>query len=404
MFLDDLEKFTRKAKQRGIYPKIREIDGPSSDPIIKVNGNKFLTFSSNNYLGLAQNPEVVKVAEEASRQYGVGPASARLMSGNLDIYERLEEKISNFLGYEDAIVFSSGYMANIGTISSLMNPPYLNFFSFFKNFKKGLIISDELNHASIIDGCRLAKVEKEIFKHNDVNSLKNVLKARKSDNKLIIVDGVYSMDGDIAPLDKIVELAKQYGAAIMVDDAHATGVLGENGRGTFEYFGLRPQDIDIMMGTFVKAFGTVGGYVCASKEIVDYLKVSARSYVFSICISPACAAATIKAIDIIGQNESIRKKLWDNTNYLRNELNKLGFNTFKSETPIIPVLIGREDLGIKIEDELFNKGILAPCIRWPAVEKGKSRLRISVMTSHTEDQINKILGVLRSVGKKYNVI
>jgi len=399
MFLDDFAEFAASAKRARVYPAIREISGPSSDPFVNINGQQLLSFSSNNYLGLAQNNELKAAAKRGIDEYGVGPASARLMSGNLDVYERLEKRTAEFLGYEDAIVFSSGYMANVGTISALVAPPYAGMFPFFERSHPVSIISDELNHASIIDGCRLSKGAKLIFRHNDCDDLLRVLKENPHGNKLIIVDGVYSMDGDLAPLGKIIELAREYDAAVMVDDAHGTGVLGEEGKGTFEHFGLEPHDVDILMGTYVKAFGSVGGFVCARAGLIDYLKVSARSYVFSVCVPPSCAEATIKAIDLIEANPEIRAELWNNTYYLRSKLQELGFNTLQSETPIVPLLVGDEEEGIRLESELCRQGILAPCIRWPAVEKGKSRLRLSLMATHTEVQIDCLLGALKGLMK-----
>ena len=404
MFLNDLEKFIRTGKKSGEYPVIRDIQGPSSGSELQIDGRKFITFSTNNYLGLAQNQTMIKAAQLALSKYGVGPASARLMSGNLDIYEELERKTADYLGFEACVSFPSGYMANVGTIAALARPPYVGAFSFFMKSKPVLIISDELNHASIIDGCRLSKSEKAIFKHNDMESLEAILKENKDVEKFIIVDGVYSMEGDIAPLDKLVELKKKYNAALMVDDAHGTGVLGKTGRGTFEHFNLKPTDIDILMGTYVKAFGSVGGFICCNQELADYLKVSARSYVFSIAVPASCAAATIEAIKIMSTDEKPRKNLIHNISYLYNKLTSLGFTVLGGETAIMPIIVGDEKKCIQAEEILFKNGILAPCVRYPAVTKGKSRIRVSVSSEHTQKQMDYLVSALKEVGEKTKII
>lgn len=394
MNIDKLIDFTKKAKARGIYPTIHTIDGPSSNPIIKIGDKKSLSFSTNNYLGIAQREELKKAAKENIDKYGIGPCSVRLMSGNFEVYQRLEEVTARFLGFEDTIIFSSGYMANIGIIQSIVNSPYAGAFSFFKKRKPAIIFSDELNHASIVDGCRLANTEKFIFKHNDCNHLFKLLREHKNENVLVIVEGIYSMDGDIAPLDKIVELVKEYKAMLMVDDAHGTGILGKTGKGTYEHFGIMPNDIDLLMGTYVKAFGGVGGFVCAKKDIIDYLKVASRSFVFSICIAPSLAEAAIKALELVQNESKLREKLFENINYLKSNLDKRSLNTLSSEGPIIPIIIGKEKNAIKIEGLLLSEGIFVPCIRWPAVDKGKSRLRISVSAYHTKRQIDQLLNFI----------
>ncbi len=394
MVIDELIKFTQKAKANGLYPKVHTIDGPSSNPIIKIGNAEFLSFSTNNYLGIAQRSELKKAAKDNIDKYGIGPCSVRLMSGNFEVYQRLEEATARFLGFEDTIIFSSGYMANIGIIQSVVNSPYAGAFTFFKKRKPAIIISDELNHASIVDGCRLANTEKYIFKHNDCDHLLKLLKEYKDENKLVIVEGIYSMDGDIAPLDKIVELAKSYKAMLMVDDAHATGILGKNGKGTFEQFGIAPDDIDLLMGTYVKAFGSVGGFVCAKKDIIDYLKVASRSFIFSICIAPSMAEAAIKALELVQNEPELRNRLFENINYLKKNLDKRGLNTLSSESPIIPIIIGKEKNAIQLEKLLFSKGLFVPCIRWPAVDRGMSRLRISVSAYHDKEHMDRLLSFI----------
>lgn len=390
--INELEEFTKEIKQRDIYPPIYTINGASCNPIVNIGGQNYLSFSTNNYLGLATAKKLIDAAKKAINVYGVGPCSARLMAGNLDIYERLESTTADFLGFEDVVIFSSGYMANIGAITSIVSSPWAGVFSFFGNKdRKTIIISDEYNHASIVDACRLSMADKVIFKHNDCDDLRRHLEENTPVNKLVIVEGIYSMDGDIAPLDKIIELVKEHKAMIMIDDAHATGVLGKQGKGSFEYFGIPSSEVDILMGTYVKAFGSVGGFIGAKKEIIDYLKIAARPFIFSISIPPACAEATIQAINIIRNQASLREKLWDNTNYLRNRLKGKGFNTMKSGSPIIPIFIGDEDQAMKISTELYESKLLVPCIRWPAVKKGKARLRISLTASHNKDHIDHLL-------------
>ncbi|RLG10416.1 8-amino-7-oxononanoate synthase [Candidatus Pacearchaeota archaeon] len=382
-----------------LYPEIKTVDGTNTEVV--VNGKKVLNFCSLNYLGLANNPKVIEAAIEAIKKYGAGSSGSRFLSGNLEIHEKLEKRIADFKKEEAGLIFQTGYTANIGIISAIMNPPKVSPISFLE--RRGIILSDELNHASIIEGCRLAKAEKIIYKHRDMNDLEQKLKKHKNRRKLIITDGVFSMDADIAPLPEIVELAKKYNALTMIDEAHSTGVLGNTGRGTTEYFHIEGQ-IDIVMGTFSKAIGALGGYVVGSNEMIRYLRISAKPNMFSVAMPPCLAGAIIAALDEIENNNELRKKLWENVNYLKINLQKLGFKILGKGTQIIPVLIGEEKKAIKASKLLFEKGVFSPCVRWPAVPKKRSIIRFTVMATHTKEQIDKLLQVCEEIGHSLNII
>ena len=392
----------------GLYPEIKIISGSPTNTEIIVENKKILIFCSNDYLGLANNPILKKAAHEAIDKYGVGSGGSRLVSGNTDIQLQLEKSIAEFKGGEAAITFSTGYMANTGTIPAVIDvisniKKIGNKIIALPSFKKNIILSDELNHASIIDGCRLSHAKIVVYKHKNIKDLENKLKKYKNSRKLIVTDGVFSMDGDIAPLPDIARLAKKYNAMAMVDDAHASGVLGKEGRGTSEYFGLKPNDIDIIMGTFTKAFGGVGGFVVGSKDLIDFLRISARSYIFSAPIPPAIVAGLLIAITEAKNNANLRKALWEHANYLKDSLKKMGFNTLLSETQIIPVLIGKEEKAIEFSKLLFENGILAPCVRWPAVPWGEARLRLTVKATHTKEQIDYLIKNIEKIGKHLEV-
>ena len=382
-------------EDHALYPDMRIIDGPP-EPEVIVDGKKTLMFSSNNYLGLATHPRMIEAASAALKKYGTGSDGSRLLSGNLKVHREFEEAIAKFKGGDDAIVFPTGYSANIGVISAVMNPIKVGPSDFFN--LKGVVISDELNHASIIDGAIMSKQKKAIYKHRDMNDLERLLRKYKRRRKLVVTDGVFSMDGDIAPLDKISELCKKYDALSMIDEAHSTGIVGKTGHGTLEHFGLKAmEDIDIVLGTCSKALANTGGFVVANKMLVRYLKVASRSYFFSTAMTPAASAALIMALKIIEEEPQWREKLWENANYLRNGFKANGFNTFTSETQIIPILVGLDENGIKFSRMLFDRGIFAPCIRWPAVAKGEARIRFTVMATHTREQLDKLLGACKKI-------
>ncbi|KKQ55777.1 MAG: hypothetical protein US74_C0023G0003 [Parcubacteria group bacterium GW2011_GWA2_38_13] len=406
--MDKIRNILKFLRENNFYPNAKIITGSPTNVEVVIEGKKILMFCSNDYLGLANNEVLKKAAHKAVDEYGVGSGGSRLVSGNTDIQNQLEEVIAKYKGCEAAITFSTGYMANTGAIPAILDVMNLkkigNKVVPLPSLTKNIILSDELNHASIIDGCRLGHSKIVVFKHKDMKDLESKLKKYKKHRKLIVTDGVFSMDGDITPLPEIVKLAKKYNALTMVDDAHGSGVLGKDGRGTVEHFGLEPSDIDIIMGTFTKAFGGVGGFVAGSKLLIDYLKVAARTYIFSAPIPPVISAALVAAVHEAETNESLRKNLNDNAVYLRTRLNKMGFDTLSSETQIIPVLIGEESKCIKFSDLLFDKGILAPTIRWPAVPWGQARLRLTVKATHTKEQINLLLENMEKIGKELKII
>lgn len=392
-------KYLTFLKQHKLYPTIHTIAGTSSSPEILVNGRKFLTFSSNNYLGLAGDDRIKSTVIDAVKKYGVGSGSTRILSGTLDIQIELENELAEFFEQESAITFSSGYLANTGTIRMLIDPfPYFTLF----NESPGIIISDQLNHASIIDGVRLSKAERVIYRHKDMEHLEKILQEYKH-RKLILTDGVFSMDGDLAPLREISQLARKYDALIMVDDAHGVGVIGPHGKGTAHHLGMG-NEIDVIMGSFTKAFGSIGGFIVTGKNIADYLRITARSYIFSDPIIPAVAAGLLKTLQIIKEADDLRTRVLENAEYLRNGLQNLGFKVLGNGTTIVPLLIGSEKMAIRFSEALFQNHILASCIRRPAVDEGKERIRFSVMATHIKTQLDTLLSICEEVGKKERLI
>ena len=404
-----IKEILNLVKKEELYPEIKIVEGGiSSEPEFIVNGKKVLSFCSGNYLGLAHNEEIKKVIIDGLNQYGIHPSGSVLISGTLKIHRKLEREIADFIGKDDAMVFNTSTMANMGVIPAIVDLPIIDFFSPLKStfFKKreSVLFSDELNHPTIIEGCRLTKAERIIYKHCDVNDLEKKLKKyKKKRRKLILTDGVFSTHGDIAPLKEIVGLAKNYGAMVFVDDAIATGILGENGRGTMEYYGLR-DGVDIIITTFSKCFGVIGGAAVASKEIIDYLRISAKTYMFSGAFLGALAKGILKALEIIKRDKWRYTKCWGNTRYLKNKLQEVGFNTFNSETPIIPILIGDEKIAINMARELFDRGILSPPFRWPAVPRGQAIMRFTVTSEYSKEQLDRLVENLIVVGKKYKIV
>jgi 8-amino-7-oxononanoate synthase len=373
----------KNIKKAGLYRELNVIDN-AQGVYLEVEGRKYLSFCSNNYLGLANNPLVVSAVKDAVEEYGWGAGASRLVSGNMALHETLENEISLFKEKESAIVFPTGYMANIGTISTLVS-------------KGDLVICDKLNHASIIDGCRLSGADFRVYTHCDMEKLENILK--KSSNyarKLIVTDSVFSMDGDLAPLPDIVSIARKYNAIIMVDEAHGTGVFGKEGRGVVEHFNLN-KEIDVVMGTFSKAIGSLGGYVCGDEDLINFLRNKARSFIYTTALPPAVCAASIAGLKLIQKTPSLRKSLWDNIRYLKDKLTLLNFNVITSESPIIPILIGDADKAVGVSKYLYEKGILIPAIRPPTVPANSSRLRMTVMSTHTKEDLNRLLDVLSDV-------
>ena len=357
-----------------------------------MDGKKVINLSSNNYLGFANHPRLKKGAIEAVEKYGAGAGAVRTIVGNMSIHEELEELLAEFKREEAVFIYQSGFNCNAGTIQAITE-------------KGDLIISDELNHASIIDGTRLSKADKAIFKHSDMDHLEQILKENrdKYNNVLIITDGVFSMDGDIAKLPEIVELAEKYEALTYVDDAHGSGVLGESGRGTVDHFGLHGR-VDFSIGTLSKAIGVVGGYVAGSKIMYEWLNHRARPVLFSTTLPPAAAGAIIEAIKMLMETTEYTDRLWDNANYFKEKLGTLGFDTGHSETPITPVIIGDEAKTMEFSRKLLEKGVFVSGIVFPTVPKGTGRVRCMVTAAHTKDQLDRAVDIFEQVGKEMNIL
>lgn len=404
--MKQIKQVVKIIKEKGLYPEVKTVCS-ASEPEVIIGGKKYLMFCSNNYLGLSTNKNVVNAAIKALKKYGLSPCSSRLIAGNNDINEQLEKKIAEFHKTEAAIIYSVGFVSNTGTISAIFDgiSRWSKVVNIDVESSKGLVISDALNHASIIDGCRLSNVETAIYKHNNLTELEEILKKNRNRRKLIVTDSVFSMDGDIAPLPEIVHLAKKYNSLLMIDEAHGIGVFGKNGTGVAEHFGVE-KEIDIRMGTLSKALGGMGGFVTGSKDLIDFLRISARPYIFTSTSSPIPAVnnGVYAAIEEIEKHPELRKKLWDNSNYLRNGFKNLGFDVMNSECQIIPILVGDEKKAIKMAKLLFKEGIFALCVRYTAVPLGKARIRFTTMASHTRKQMDFLLNVVEKIGNELKVI
>ncbi len=385
-----LEETLEALAAKGLKRHLRLVEGPQ-DRLITIDGKEVRNFTSNNYLGLANDRRLKQAAIDGLQTEGVGAGASRLICGNMSAHRRLEKKLAEFKGTEDCLIFGSGYMANVGIISSLFD-------------SEDLILCDRLNHASIIDGILLSRADFKRFPHKDMIVLEEMLKESPSYQKrVIITDSVFSMDGDIAPLDKIVALARRYNALVMIDEAHAVGVLGVSGKGLAEHLGLS-SSIDIPMGTLSKAVGCFGAYVCGSSQLIDYLLNKARSFIYTTAIPPSLAAASLKAIEIIEQEPQLRERLWQNTRYMKTELDRLGFDTMDSVTPIIPILVREEQLAVRFSQRLYDQGVLAAAIRPPTVPPRTSRLRLSLMATHTPEDLDLTLEQLKSAGQELCLI
>ncbi|MEG9437605.1 glycine C-acetyltransferase [Edaphobacter sp. HDX4] len=379
-------------KQHGTYFKLRVLDDEQG-PVCTYDGRRVINLASNNYLGLCEHPKLREAAIDAIRRYGVGSGAVRTIAGTMRIHLELEEKIAAFKGVEACVVFQSGFTANAGTVSSLLG-------------KEDFIISDELNHASIIDGARLSRAKIKVFRHKDVDHCEEKLKEVQSEpgRKLIITDGVFSMDGDIGPVDKLCDLADRYGAMMMVDDAHASGVLGRNGRGSVDHFHCTDR-VDVQVGTLSKAIGALGGYVCGSRDLIEYLYHRARPFLFSTSHPPSVAATCIAAFDILQSEPERIERLWSNTRYFKEQLGKAGFDiggrtTPASETPITPIIIGDGRAAMDFSRALFDAGLMATGIAFPTVPEGKARIRTIMTSEHTREQIDQSLEILTSVARR----
>ena len=376
-----LRKELDELRRKGLFREMKRIDS-AQGPVVNIDGREVILLSSNNYLGLATHPEVIKAQIDALREFGTGSCASRLISGNMNLHEELERRIAAFKHEESAIVFSTGYMANLGTISSLVG-------------EGDLVICDKLNHASIIDGVRLSRARLRTYPHKNLRKLKDILEKEKwYKKKLIITEGVFSMDGDIAFIPDLVKLSTEFNAILMVDDAHATGVLGQTGRGTCEHFNVK-TGVDIQMGTLSKAFGLLGGYITGSSSLTEYIRNRARSFIYTTGLPPTIAAGCIKAIEIAEKGEDLRKRLWRNATKMRRALKELGFDTMESETQIIPVLTGDVSNTMRMAERLFEMGVFAPGVRPPTVPKNKCRIRVSIMATHKDAHIDKVIDSFR---------
>jgi glycine C-acetyltransferase len=383
-------------KQKGTYFKLRVLDDEQA-AVCHFDGRKVINLASNNYLGLTTHPKLREAALEATHRYGVGSGAVRTIAGTMKLHMQLEEKIARFKGTEACVVFQSGFTANAGTVSSLLT-------------KDDYIISDELNHASIVDGCRLSRATILVFRHKDVAHAEEHLAsvANLPGKKLLITDGVFSMDGDIGPLPGLCDAAEKYGAIMMVDDAHASGVLGRNGRGTIDHFGVHGR-VDIQVGTLSKAIGALGGYVCGTRDFIEYLYHRARPFLFSTSHPPAVAATCIAAFDVLENEPELIERLWSNTRYFKKELGRLGFNiggvtTPASETPITPIIIGDGRATMDFGKAIFDSGVMGTGIVFPTVPEGTARVRTIVTATHTEAELSQALEVLGRVGKHMGLI
>jgi glycine C-acetyltransferase len=377
-------------KRAGTYQRLRVLESESAAES-RFDGKDVINLASNNYLGLTTHPKLREAALEATRRYGVGSGAVRTISGTMSLHMQLEERIARFKNVEACVVFQSGFAANAGTVAAVLTP-------------EDHIISDELNHASIIDGCRLSRAKIHVFPHKDTAAAERKLAELdgQAGRKLLITDGVFSMDGDIGPLPGLVEAAEKHGAIMMVDDAHSSGVLGRSGRGTIDHFGLHGR-VHIQVGTLSKAIGVLGGYVCGSRALIEFLYHRARPFLFSTSHPPAVAASCMAAFDVLEEEPERIRNLWDNARYLKQGLNAAGFNTGVSETPITPVIVGEARVAHAFSAALFEGGVLATGIGFPTVPEGKARVRTIVSATHTRAELDRALEVFARVGKKLGI-
>ena len=391
VLFDKCRKYTRakEAMAAGVYPYFHRIDS-AQEPDVICDGRPMIMMSSNDYLGLTSHPKVKEAAIDAVRQFGTGCAGSRFLNGTLAMHEEMEARLAKFLGKEAAAVFPTGFQANLGAISALVG-------------KDDFIVIDRMNHASIYDGCRLSYGQIKKYQHNDMANLEKILQSIEGRGALVVVDGVFSMEGDIVDLPGVVALCQRYGAGLMVDDAHSIGVLGENGCGTGEHFDM-VDDIDLIMVTYSKSLATIGGCIASTEEVIHFLRHHARSLMFSASLPPAPVAAATMALQIIEQEPERRQRLWSNANYLREGYQILGFDTGVSETPVVPVVVGDEDRVLQMWRLLFDAGVFASPVLFPGVPKGKALLRTSCMATHTHDHLDRVLEVFAKVGRKLGLI
>lgn len=378
-------------RKAGTFQRLRVLESPC-EPIAKVDGKEVINLASNNYLGLANHPKLVEAAIEATRRYGAGSGAVRTISGTMSLHVELERRIAAFKNVEACVVFQSGFAANAGTVSAILGP-------------EDHIISDELNHASIIDGCRLSRAKIHVFRHRDIAHAEERLAALNgaSGHKLLVTDGVFSMDGDIGPLDKLTELAECHGSIMMVDDAHSSGVLGRNGRGTVDHFHLHGR-VDVQVGTLSKAVGVLGGYVCGSRDLIDFLYHRARPFLFSTSHPPAVPAACLAAFDIMEREPERIEQLWTNTRFFQAGLRANGFSIGGSQTPITPIMVGEAATAHAFSRALFEEGLFATGIGFPTVAEGKARVRTIVTATHSREILEHAIEILTRVAKRMNIL
>ena len=385
MFLDELKRI----KESGLYRQMKYLQSPQQ-PYVKIAGKSYLMLSSNSYLGLCNDQRLKQAAMDAMEKYGVGSGGSRLTTGSYEVHKKLEDEIAAFKRAEAALLFNTGYMANVGAISSIAG-------------KDWVIFSDRFNHASIIDGCRLSGAEIIIYEHCDASDLETKAHSHRGRRALVVTDGIFSVDGDIAPLPEIVQVAKKYNMLLMVDDAHATGVLGENGGGTADYFGLQ-NEIDIQMGTFSKALASEGGFIAGNRGLIDYLANKARSFIFSTALAPATVAVSLRALEIVQAEPRLRQSLAANSAWFREKLREIGFEIMDFPTPIISIVLGPPDLTVNFSNRLMGEKIFVSAIRPPTVPQGTSRLRINLMAIHTADDLAPVIDSMASIGKELGIL
>ncbi len=394
--LAHLTQVLDELRAKGTHFRLRVLDDQQA-PVCHYDGREVINLASNNYLGLANHPKLIEAAIDATRRFGVGSGAVRTIAGTMRIHMELKEKIARFKNVEACVVFQSGFAANAGTVSAILG-------------KEDFILSDELNHASIIDGARLSRATIKVFRHKDMAHCEELLQqvASEPGKKLVITDGVFSMDGDIGPVDKLAALAEKYGAIMMVDDAHASGVLGRNGRGSVDHFGMHGK-VDVQVGTLSKAIGALGGYVCGSKDLIDYLYHRARPFLFSTSHPPSVAATCIAAFDILEKEPERILRLWSNTRYFQGELKRIGFNiggvnTPATETPITPIIVGEGRAAMDFSRALFDEGVMATGIAFPTVPEGKARIRTIMTSEHTRAQLDQALERMERVAKQMGLL
>ncbi|HUO32008.1 MAG TPA: glycine C-acetyltransferase [Bryobacteraceae bacterium] len=378
-------------RKAGTYQRLRVLES-ACEPMSRFDGKEVINLASNNYLGLADHPKLIEAQVAAAKKYGAGSGAVRTISGTMRIHMELERRIAEFKHTEACVVFQSGFAANAGTVSAILGP-------------EDHIVSDALNHASIIDGCRLSRAKIHVFPHKDTAAAEKIMQdlAGVSGHKLLITDGVFSMDGDIGPLPELVQIAERHGGIMMIDDAHSSGVLGRNGRGTVDHFGLHGR-VDVQVGTLSKAIGVLGGYVCGSKDLIEYLYHRARPFLFSTSHPPAVAAACLAAFDILEEEPDRIERLWENTRYFKGILKNAGFDTGESETPITPILVGEAKTAHAYSAALFENGLMATGIGFPTVPEGKARVRTIVTATHTHELLDRAAEILTRVAKQMGIV